>query len=418
MEERRKKVGTLKKPVKEFNRGWRKREVAPVNGNSVSQPTISSKGNKMQSIVSQAKVKFTPYVKPKKVVPKIVIDALDRSHYETLLKGILSVQSVTYSQEDMILYVLDLIDEYNETVVGQSGFIKVERDDYGNIYLTKGEAVTYPCIIAHLDTVHSIIPNKNFKVFESDGKFFAINSEECRRTGIGGDDNVGIFIAMATILSPSFQNVKVALFKDEESGCIGSGRATKEWFDNVSFGLQADRQGYNDFVSSIYGEELYGREFAVAISDILKKYKKEETTGALTDVSQLASLGVDCALVNSSCGYYLPHTDNEYVIIDEVLLTLQLFGDIIKDCYKDGHRYEQKRTTPKPFTNGGGWTDYSVYGYDYNDYDAWGYRKKASEKAQVNSKGQRNITCPYCLEEGIESDYEGWRYCQNCGTYI
>ena len=55
--------------------------------------------------------------------------------------------------------------------------------------------------------------------------------------------------------------IKLAFFVDEEIGCVGSSNANMKFFDDVSFVLQADRQGYEDVAVDIYGIEMFGGEF-------------------------------------------------------------------------------------------------------------------------------------------------------------
>ncbi len=63
------------------------------------------------------------------------------------LKEVLSIPTKTYQETLMIEYLDKYFTEkgYDHTI-----------DQYGNVYVTKGEADVYPCVIAHTDTVHSI----------------------------------------------------------------------------------------------------------------------------------------------------------------------------------------------------------------------------------------------------------------------
>ena len=62
----------------------------------------------------------------------------------------------------------------------------------GNIYITKGEAKNYPCVVAHMDTVHKIV--EDLYVLQVGHKLTGFNRIKMEQTGIGGDDKVGIFI--------------------------------------------------------------------------------------------------------------------------------------------------------------------------------------------------------------------------------
>lgn len=246
------------------------------------------------------------------------------------LKKVMGIQSKSYNQENMIQFIENEINELNDST------IDVVIDD-DNIYVTKGNADTYPCAVSHMDTVHMIIDG--YKVYHHKDALFSINTETYGRTGIGGDDKVGIFICLE--LLSKFDDIKIAFFRDEEVGCVGSGASNMDFFDDVSFILQADRKGYADFVSKIHGDSLYSNEFSLAIKDTLDTYgKKEVTNGGLTDVYKLKSRGLGVCVANVSCGYYLPHTSNEYIIISEVFATSDLFSDLITTLYNNGSKWE------------------------------------------------------------------------------
>ena len=63
------------------------------------------------------------------------------------LKEVLSIQSVSYDQFRMFAYIVRQVKQIPDTIM----FI-----DDGNLYITKGYAPTYPCMVAHMDTVHDI----------------------------------------------------------------------------------------------------------------------------------------------------------------------------------------------------------------------------------------------------------------------
>ncbi len=63
-----------------------------------------------------------------------------------LLKEILAIQSCSYESERMEAYITNRCEKL--------GYEYVIED--GSIYIHKGLADSYPCIIAHTDTVHSI----------------------------------------------------------------------------------------------------------------------------------------------------------------------------------------------------------------------------------------------------------------------
>src|SRR6188768_3916802 len=68
------------------------------------------------------------------------------------------------------------------------------NEEDGNIYVTKGQADHFPCIVAHMDTVHKIV--EDLYVLRVGHRLTGFNRVRMEQTGIGGDDKVGIFIAL------------------------------------------------------------------------------------------------------------------------------------------------------------------------------------------------------------------------------
>ena len=66
-----------------------------------------------------------------------------------LLKKLYKVYSPSGKERTMIKFIWN----YTKRITGT----KVETDAAGNLYITKGEAESYPCIVAHLDQVQSYI---------------------------------------------------------------------------------------------------------------------------------------------------------------------------------------------------------------------------------------------------------------------
>lgn len=239
-----------------------------------------------------------------------------------LFKTILGVQSKSRKSEKMEDFILDFADALPFDV-------DLTMDD-GNIYITKGRASTYPTFVAHTDTVHNIVADDEFQVVQTGDLLYGLNPIKKKMQGIGGDDKVGIFLALT--LLEELDVVKVAFFRDEEVGCVGSAFADMDFFTKSAFVLEADRKGNDDFVRDISGVKLYGDNFAKAISPYLKLYGyKEYDFGGLTDVMLLKEMGLRVACANVSCGYYNPHMDGEIISIADVENTLNLFRDLAEN---------------------------------------------------------------------------------------
>ena len=124
--------------------------------------------------------------------------------------------------------------------------------------------------------------------------------------------------------------IKCVFFHSEEIGCVGSSQANMSWFKDVGYCLQGDRRGNTDFVNSISGE-LYSMCFAEDVAPIIAKYGYKESSGAITDVGQLAENGIGVCVANMSCGYYAPHSDKEIVQFHDANNCLDMIMHIVND---------------------------------------------------------------------------------------
>jgi tripeptide aminopeptidase len=260
-----------------------------------------------------------------------------------LLYRTLSVQSESCNQRDMQRYLCRTITRLGHTPI---------QDKIGNIYVTKsdGTDLPYPTVIAHMDTVHTVLPHDQFTILGHNGEWFGYNPVKRQTTGIGGDDKVGIFIALTALIA--FDRIKLAFFVDEEIGCQGSRHANIDFFDNSAFVIQCDRKGYGDVVQEIIGTELFGDDFKTALEPLMTAYDMRPTrNGGITDVGELKDLGLAVACTNISCGYYKPHDDDEFVVLDDVRDTTSFVLDVIQALgdtrwphtdpytFRSGHQY-------------------------------------------------------------------------------
>lgn len=134
-----------------------------------------------------------------------------------LLKTLLSIQSKSnsYTKVDGVRAkdqdMLDAINDILNNISLQSTVkLKINTDDYGNIYVTKGVANSYPCIVSHVDTVHNRVLGR--RVYQQNDILFAFSDVEKKQVGIGGDDIVGVFTCMQALLD--FDILKVVFYRD------------------------------------------------------------------------------------------------------------------------------------------------------------------------------------------------------------
>lgn len=383
---------------------------------------------------------------------------------KNLLFNTMSVQSSSRNQTAMQDYIVHVV----EQVAGAEWTL----DNAGNIYVTKGQAELYPTVVAHMDTVHRIVPDGQFSIISHDGTWFAFNPIKRELIGIGGDDKVGIFAALSLLMH--FDAIKLAFFVDEEIGCIGSEAADMSFFDNASMVLQTDRRGYGDFVQEIYTTELFGKEFKEAITPIITQYGYKTTyLGGITDVGQLKENGLGVACANISSGYYLAHSENEYIVIDEVKAVLEMMAELIErlGATKWAHEYVAPSYTKGSYGYGnyGNYGNYGSYGGRFeivNGVGVWtDFDEKEDIKGWVDSaiqedakggtsakaqkttvKRSKTVTattkgvfsdttkskweqsfdsawdyrsCPTCGKYGLEQTTDGKDfYCADCGEFL
>lgn len=347
--------------------------------------------------------------------------------YSRLLSTMI-VQSSTCKEQRMMEYI-------EKQVKSIDGVLDYHYDKKGNMYVTKGDSEIYPCVVSHTDTVHDIY--KDFKIYEDGDVLFAWDGNTNQQVGIGGDDKVGIFITLEALIK--FDNIKVAFFVEEESGCNGSREAEMEWFDDVSFVLQCDRKGNSDFVTNTWGTELSSKDFQDSIQSTIKSYGYSFSDGGLTDAVQLKDNGLEVCSANMCCGYYNPHTKGEYIKTSEVLNCLDMVLDLCENF--SSQKWEHKYT---PHTQ-----QYSRYNYHndwYNDWDTkWTAKKWTAPKKEVTqswtkkngwTKNTKSSLAPNSIfysydtlveeifhlerliSEGVYNDADMWNYKMESGNTI
>jgi di/tripeptidase len=260
------------------------------------------------------------------------------------LKEVLSVP--TYSRQE------DLMIEYLERVLIKKGY-DYKKDSIGNIYVTKGQAEYFPCFVAHTDTVHSI--NHNLKVvqLEEEGKTIltGIDSKTMRPSGIGGDDKCGVFLCLEML--DTLDNVKVALFVSEEIGCVGS------------------RQADHEFFESDFGNKVSGLILEHGIDDWARH--------PYTDIWPLMEK-FNFSCLNLAAGYHRYHTDNEYVVVEEVQngfeLGLKLHQELGENFYE---RPEKKEVEKSYFWGGYGSSNKQIITEDEEEDDDLYYEEEEGD---------------------------------------
>lgn len=276
-----------------------------------------------------------------------------------LLLSVLKIQSPSYQEERMINFIKSYckLKNYNCVVKDK------------NVYVTKGDGVNFPCYVAHTDTCASFVPDNQFSIATiGDDTVVGFNYIKNKFTQVGFDDKIGIFIALSMLERIDYG--KAFFPYAEEVGCIGTGKADMDFFEDCGYVIQCDRRDSTGIVKSVYGVPLMSKEFGELLLSDGAEYKRKLTTGMLTDVYKLKTKGLKVSCTNLECGYYNPHREDDYCIYDQVMDTLEFVNKVHDSAFglKFEHIYEEPKYEAPVY----------VHPYNYNRFDR--YTKKDKKK--------------------------------------
>lgn len=287
---------------------------------------------------------YTPYVPP------------ERHLKNTGIPTNKEFQKICQMSKDRLkgYLVFKLRTMYSDVIVGD-GYI-----------LAKG---TVPVLLtAHMDTVHKKAPDVIETSVNAEGK-----TEVTSETGIGGDDRCGIYMILKIIEQ---QKCSVLFCEDEEIGCVGSRKFCKQEKLNdalkgdINYIIELDRKGNSDIV--FYSND--NPDFTKYIQDNMPGFTK--ATGSCSDISELMPT-LNRSGVNFSCGYYKPHTDSEYVVMEDMDNTISKVIQLVGKRVESPYEYVEKKY---PSYNRGS------YYYDYGDGDDWyGYNYNGYSKTNPHA---------------------------------
>ena len=277
--------------------------------------------------------------------------------------------------------------------------VEITHDNVGNIYAKKGAGDSFPCVVSHLDQVQKV-HESDFMCIEVEGKVFGFSPKSMEMRGLGADDKNGVWVCLQCLAK--FDNIKCAFFVGEEIGCVGSSDADMKFFEDCRFVLQCDRRNGHDLITSIWGD-LCSEEF-LADTDF-KDFGYKETDGLSTDVGTLKDNGLKVSCVNMSCGYYAPHTDEEYTDLSELQHCLDFVCHIIGKCTKvyphegssykwGGNDYDWDDLFARPY---GGYGGYTAYGPKQpikvaeSSGKHWGWNERTHSYEWVDDEPEEDI---------------------------
>lgn len=253
---------------------------------------------------------------------------------------VFSLQASTEDESQVVEYVEKFCSKHKLNIVKQ------DVPGHGcNLYITKGKPINglYPCLVSHMDQCHDI--HEGYKVYECDDQLFAYSSSKQSQVGVGGDDACGVYACLQALLD--LDNVKVALFTMEETGCNGSSAADMKFFEDCAVVCQLDRRGNTHLITHASGVELCSEEFLEVIDKTITAYGYiPSDKGLMTDVKALKVNGLSCNCFNLECGYYNPHTAKEIVVLSELEDAYNFALDVCADVMKHGTKLVHEYIKP------------------------------------------------------------------------
>lgn len=240
----------------------------------------------------------------------------------------------------------------------------VVMDDYGNITVTNSDVEEVPAFCCHLDTIHTKEPDP--ELIKND-ILISLNGG-----GIGGDDKCGIIACLELINSGI--PCKVIFFRDEESGCKGSGKYDAKSLAKNKYLIEIDRKGGTDLIFKSGSRILCDDKFKEEIISFFPH--GEEAHGIMTDVNVLGDAGIN--MLNISAGYYNPHHNNEYVVLSELERNIECLKFMAQN-YGEGREYKREEEKYESYRSNQtslyeSYGNYPTYWGQYNNdnYDMYG----------------------------------------------
>ena len=261
-------------------------------------------------------------VKEAEVNKDPIDDDMDLSYLnKNFVLETMSVPSNTHNEFRLVVYVIQF---------ARRNGIKYEFDDYGNLYLTKGElneGEYYPCVTSHLDSVqHKQEPyiragvNLDLKCeLTKDGEHkLSVDTKGQSSIGIGADDKGGVCICLS--MFEHLEKLKACFFLCEEIGCLGSKELNKDWFKDVGYCIGYDSPDLFRAAWSCSGVKLFSYEFYEKwMKPVCDEWGLKDCfySEPITDVMEIRKqTSVMC--MNFGNGGYNAHQESEYCIIEHM----------------------------------------------------------------------------------------------------
>lgn len=228
-----------------------------------------------------------------------------------LLDELFKVPTTSNDEDKMIMFVCNKLEEIG---------VSYDIDDNFNIYGFNHKGA--PLLSAHLDTVQGI---QDLKLLD----FIKVRNNILSGYGIiGGDDKCGVYIILK--LLEEGEKINFLFPVQEEIGGIGSQNFVNERSDKIkdfcTYGIVLDRRGNSDILC--YRDSYGVQSFSNFLEAIGEGFGYSGNVGLFSDADNLSDV-ISCT--NLSVGYYNPHTEFEYVNLNDLKKSMNFTHAIIKN---------------------------------------------------------------------------------------
>lgn len=219
----------------------------------------------------------------------------------------LFVKIVKMTEQELKDFLFDQLQKYYTDIVSGTGYVYAKGTDPVGV-------------TAHMDTVHAE-PVQDYYGFTRKDGTHVISSPQ----GIGGDDRCGVYMILH-ILETTDYRPTVLFCEQEEVGGIGSNKFVKDMLfypeiKQLKFWIELDRANANDLV--FYSDD--NKSFHNWCEEITGY---ETNYGSFSDISHICP-ATETSGVNISCGYYNAHTLDEYVVLEEMMESIEATKKLI-----------------------------------------------------------------------------------------
>jgi hypothetical protein len=191
------------------------------------------------------------------------------------------------------------------------------------LYARKGSSPDpIPFIVAHADSVHTTVDKARYQIgtyVDDSGDIihYAYDPTTRAQRGIGGDDKVGLWIAIEA--ARRLTDVGIIITVDEEIGAVGALKVPPAELMDAAVLIQADRRGGVDAITEGWSCDISSKAWQAHVEEIIRLHGFAWSNGGtITDVSEMVAEGISgVSAVNLAAGYYHAHTDKEIVAESE-----------------------------------------------------------------------------------------------------